>query len=140
MAVQYFYEEVDFKLPNPRKTSQWIADAIRIEKGSLGDVSYIFCNDEFLLDLNLKYLNHSTLTDIITFDLSDNLSDEISGEIYISLERVTENAEKYKVSFIHELHSVLIHGILHLLGYSHKNEAEKALMRKKEEAYLSLRK
>ncbi|MEQ9592455.1 MAG: rRNA maturation RNase YbeY [Cyclobacteriaceae bacterium] len=140
MAVRYFYEEVNFKLPHPRKTSQWIADTVKKEKGSLGDVSYVFCKDSFLLELNQKHLNHDTLTDIIAFDLSDESSEGISGEIYISLERVAENAEKYDAAFMQELHRVLIHGILHLLGYSDKTEAEKVLMRKKEEAYLSLRK
>ncbi len=100
-------------------------------------ISYIFCSDEFLLKLNQQYLNHDTLTDILTFTLSESSLDIVS-EIYISIERVEENALKLRVPFITELYRVMIHGILHLCGYSDQTEIEKARMRKKEDHYLAL--
>ena len=100
-------------------------------------VSYVFCSDEFLLKLNQEYLKHDTLTDILTFTLS-NSSLDVVAEIYISIERVTENAEKLKTPFITELNRVMIHGILHLCGYSDHTKEEKAQMRTKEDYYLSL--
>lgn len=141
MAVRFFSEEVPFKLAHPRITTNWIKKAIEMEKGALGELNYIFCSDAYLLSINQSYLNHNTLTDIITFDYREKGNKEaISGDIYISLERVEENAQKFQVSFDLELHRVIIHGVLHLLGYKDKKTADKALMRKKEEAYLSLRK
>jgi probable rRNA maturation factor len=105
----------------------------------INEINYIFCSDSYLLSLNKGFLKHNTLTDIITFDNSEGTG-SMEGEIYISIERVKENATKYDVSFEDELNRVMIHGILHLLGYKDKKPSEKALMRKKEEAYLSLRK
>jgi len=99
-------------------------------------LSYIFCSDKYLLSINQKYLNHNTLTDIVTFDLAEDA--EIEGEIYISVERVKENAVKYAVDFEEELHRVIIHGLLHLIGYKDKTASQKAQMRKKEQACLSL--
>lgn len=139
MATRFFSEEISFKLPHPRKTSSWIRDTIIKEKGQPGDLNYIFCSDQYLLSINQQYLNHNTLTDIITFDYSEGGS-VISGDIYISIERVEENARHFGVSLDEELHRVIIHGALHLLGYKDKKSGDKALMRKKEEAYLSLRK
>lgn len=98
-------------------------------------ISYIFCNDEFLLKLNQQYLNHNTLTDILTFTLS-NSGLPLVSEIYISLDRVNENAGNLNIPFIHELYRVMIHGILHLCGYSDHSTAEKLLMREKEDFYL----
>lgn len=139
MAIHFFAEDVAYKLPRPRKTSQWIKAVILKEKGVLSEINYIFCSDQYLLDLNLEYLRHNTLTDIITFDYSDRKKG-IAGDIFISTERVEENARKFARPFDEELHRVLVHGVLHLLGYKDKKTADKALMRKKEEAYLSLRK
>lgn len=139
MVVRFFSEEITFKLPHPRKTSNWIKEAIRMEKGHLGELNYIFCSDQYLLSINQRYLNHNTLTDIITFGNSEK-GGPVSGEIYISIERVKENSKYFEVSFNDELHRVIIHGVLHLLGYKDKKSSDKALMRKKEEAYLSLRK
>ena len=139
MAIHFFAEGIDFKLPHPRKTSQWIKEVIRREGASPGDINYIFCSDAYLLAINKAYLKHSTFTDIITFDLGDEASAAvISGEIYISVERVRENAIKFARPWYEELHRVIIHGVLHLLKYSDKGRASKALMRKKEEACLSL--
>jgi rRNA maturation RNase YbeY len=111
-----------------------------LEKKVLSNINYIFCSDDFLRVINIQYLNHDSYTDIITFNTgSDSGSGVIDGEIYISVPRVTDNAKKYKVEFNDELHRVIIHGVLHLIGYGDKNPHEKSLMRKKENAYLSLR-
>jgi rRNA maturation RNase YbeY len=111
----------------------------KTEKKEIGDLTYVFCSDDYLLSLNQQFLKHNTLTDIITFDYSEGKK-ELSGEIYISIDRVADNAAKFKTDFQDELHRVMIHGVLHLAGYKDKKPAEKALMRKKEEACLSLRK
>ncbi len=138
-SVRFFQEDVNYSLPHPRKTATWIKEVLRIEKRSKAEINYIFCTDKYLSGLNKDFLNHSTLTDIITFDNS-NGSTAIDADIYISIERVTENATKFKNSLDDELHRVMIHGVLHLLGFKDKKSAEKALMRKKEDACLSLRK
>lgn len=138
-SIRFFSEDTDFSIPHPRKTSTWIKAVIDKEKKRLADVNYIFCTDKYLLNLNKDFLNHDTLTDIITFDNSVQKG-VIEAEIYISIERVLDNAVKFKVPFDEELHRVIIHGVLHLMGYKDKKPAEKALMRKKEEACLSLRK
>ncbi|MBI3221003.1 MAG: rRNA maturation RNase YbeY [Bacteroidetes bacterium] len=138
-AIQFFSEDISFTLAKPRRTSNWIKRIAQKEKREVRDVSYIFCSDVYLLELNQQYLNHNTLTDIITFDYSEGAK-QLEGEIYISIDRVKENAEKFKVSFQDELDRVMIHGVLHLIGYKDKKPADKALMRKKEEASLSLRK
>jgi probable rRNA maturation factor len=138
MASLFFLSEgIDFKLHHPRKTSSWIKSTIKKEKRSLSTLTFIFCSDRYLHSLNVTYLHHKTLTDIITFDYSTD-ANRIEGEIYISVERVMENAPKFKNSFNKELHRVIIHGVLHLLGYNDKRSSEKAQIRKKEEAYLSL--
>ena len=138
MPIRFFYEEVDFKLKHPTKVRQWITKSAKKEKRQISEVNYIFCSDKYLLSLNQDYLKHNTLTDIITFDNSEGSM--IAGEIYISIERVGENAAKYDSGLTDELHRVMIHGILHLCGYKDKRPLEKTLMRKKEDAYLSLRK
>jgi rRNA maturation RNase YbeY len=137
-AVNFFSQDIPFKLPHPRKTSSWIQKVIRKEKGRLKNLNYIFCSDEDLREINIEYLKHRTYTDIITFDVSDDRA-YLEGEIFISIDRVQENALKLNVPFIDELHRVLIHGVLHLLGYSDKTIPNKKEMRKKEDAYLSLR-
>ena len=139
MPIRFFSSDIDFVLDHPRKTSKWINETALKEKSTVKEVNYIFCSDDYLLTLNQDYLQHNTLTDIITFDYSLSKK-ELEGEIYISIDRVNENAIKFKRSFEDELHRVIIHGVLHLIGYKDKKNADKALMRKKEEAYLSLRK
>ena len=136
MPIRFFSEEVDLKIKNPTKVRRWILESAKKEKCRISDVNYIFCSDKYLLRLNKEFLGHTTLTDIITFDYSEG--SDISGEIYISTERVAENALKFKSDFTVELHRVMIHGILHLCGYKDKRPSEKTLMRKKEDAYLSL--
>jgi probable rRNA maturation factor len=137
-AVNYFFQNTSFKLPFPRKTSSWIQAAVKKEKRKLTGLNFIFCSDEELLKINREYLNHDTYTDIITFDNSEN-SGRIEGDIFISIERVTENADRLKTKFQDELNRVMIHGVLHLLGYSDKTDSKTKEMRKKEDVYLSLR-
>jgi len=138
MPIRFFSEDTDFALAHPRKTSAWISQTARKEKSEIKEINYIFCSDSFLLDLNQDYLEHDTLTDIITFDYSASKKD-LEGEIYISIDRVSENAFKFKRDFEEELHRVIIHGVLHLAGYKDKKPSDKAIMRKKEDTYLSLR-
>jgi len=133
----YYNYETDFKLDNEKEITLWITNTIQEENGTLEEVSYIFCDDEYLVKKNVKYLNHNTLTDIISFDYS--VGKQISGDIFISIERVKENATTFKVAFKDELHRVIIHGILHYCGYKDKTEADKKIMRSKENYYLSQR-
>ncbi|MFM7858357.1 MAG: rRNA maturation RNase YbeY [Flammeovirgaceae bacterium] len=137
MPISFFTEQIPFKINHPRKTSKWIDLVVKKEKKTIGELSYIFCSDDFLLSLNQQFLKHNTLTDVITFDFSEGKT--LIGEIYISIERVTENAKKFHVTFQNELDRVMIHGVLHLAGYKDKKPAEKEQMRRKEEACLSLR-
>lgn len=138
-TTRFFSEEITFKLTHPRKTSLWIKFVIQKEKKSLGKINFVFCNDAYLLQINQDYLNHNSYTDIITFDSSET-KDLIEGEIYISIERIQENSVSFQAAFDDELHRVIIHGVLHLVGYSDKTDAKRLRMRRKEDAYLSLRK
>ncbi len=138
-SLNFFYNEIRFKLKNQRKVTSWIKKVVKKESASIQEINYVFCSDSYLLSLNQGFLKHNTLTDIITFDNSEEAS-VLEGEIYISVERVKENAKKYNVPFEDELSRVMIHGVLHLLGYKDKKPNEKALMRKKEQACLSLHK
>ena len=137
-SLHFFEEEINFKLPHPRKTSNWIKKSIEQEKQKLLELNFIFCSDEYLKGINIRFLDHKTYTDIVTFDTSEN-SGLIQGDIFISVDRVRENAIKFNTGFDEELHRVIIHGVLHLIGYSDKSPQKKAAMRKKEDAYLSLR-
>ncbi|WP_242158063.1 rRNA maturation RNase YbeY [Aestuariivivens sediminis] len=133
--IDYNYE-TDFKLDNELEISNWISKVIGLEGCSEGDISYIFCDDAYLHKLNVEFLNHDTLTDIISFDYS--IGKIIQGDIYISVERVAENAGTFGVAFHNELLRVMIHGILHYCGYTDKHETDKANMRAKETHYLNL--
>lgn len=135
--ITFFMEEVKFNLRHKRKIRDWIIKSIENEEYKVGILNYILTNDNILLQLNKEYLRHHTLTDIITFDLSEE-SGEISGDIFISLDRAKENAREYKVTLKSELNRLMIHGVLHLIGYKDKSAEEKELMREKEEFYLSL--
>jgi len=130
------HAENNFLIKAPQTLKTWITKSVLKEGAAIGDINIIFCDDAFLLIKNKKYLNHSSLTDILTFDFSTDKS--LSGDIFISTERVKENATKYNVPFNNELNRVIIHGVLHLLGYKDKTEKEKKIMRKKEDFYLSL--
>src|SRR5258707_4168484 len=133
MPIRFFSEEIEFKIVNPRKVKSWLVRSANRERREIADVNFIFCSDHYLLKLNQEYLKHSTLTDIITFDYSKGK--ELSAEIFISVERVADNSQKFKSGFVEELHRVMIHGILHLCGYKDKSQVDKVLMRKKEDAY-----
>lgn len=136
--IHFFTEEIEFKIPHPRKTSRWVKEIIKSEKAALRELNFIFCSDHYLQKLNLQYLKHKTFTDIVTFDNSDG-SEQLEGDIFISIDRIKDNALKFGTSFDEELHRVIIHGVFHLIGYSDKTEESKALMRKKEDVALSLR-
>ena len=137
MAIIFSVEEISFNLKEKNKIKRWIKNIIENEGKKLGEISYIFCSDEYLLDINQKYLEHNTYTDIITFDYTEN-SNIISGDIFVSIDRVKENSIKFKVTFEEELRRVLIHGILHLLGYPDKKPSEEKKMREKENEALLL--
>jgi len=117
------------------QNKKWLNQVISNEAKEEGDITYIFCDDDYLLEKNIRFLNHNTLTDVITFDYCEGNS--VSGDIFISIERVKENSEGFKVDFLTELNRVMVHGLLHLLGYKDKTERESNLMRKKENYYLS---
>ncbi|MGB3776429.1 MAG: rRNA maturation RNase YbeY [Leeuwenhoekiella sp.] len=131
-----FNSQNEFSLDNPKAHSQWIINIAEEEGFEIDGLSYVFCSDEFLLDLNMKYLDHDTLTDIITFDYSTGQL--LNGEIYISTDRVLENAGQFNVAFEMELHRVMAHGILHLCGFKDKSDVEKKTMRGKEDYYVDL--
>lgn len=135
--INYFSEDIDFALESEDKISAWLKDVCFREDYKIDNLNYIFCSDEYLHEMNVSYLSHDTLTDIITFDngVKPHL---IEGDIFISIDRVKENANTFGVPFIQELQRVIAHGLLHLLGYKDKSDAEKKEMRKREEACLSL--
>jgi probable rRNA maturation factor len=138
MAIHFSSFRTRFKLSHPKKTSAWIEKVVKAEKSNVGSLSYVFCTDKYLLGINQQYLNHNTLTDIITFDFKEPGSKAIDGEIYISVQRVRENARSLGVDFSFELHRVIIHGILHLLGYKDKGSKNEKDMRMMEDKYLRL--
>ena len=130
-----FFSNTSFRLANKDRISLWLLDVIKNEEKSLNEISYNFCSDSELLKVNKEFLNHDTLTDIITFDYS-GLSG-LSGEVLISTERVKENAQEFSQVFNVELRRVMVHGVLHLCGFKDKTDAEKRLMTEKEDFYLS---
>ena len=136
--IHFFKEDIRFRLLNQQPLRNWIARVVRQHKFHLDEINYIFCSDEYLLRLNIKFLNHHFYTDIITFDNSDE-SKKISGDIFISYDRVKANAEKFNVSLKDELNRVMIHGVLHLLGYSDKTKKDQEAMRQLENDFLGKR-
>jgi probable rRNA maturation factor len=136
-TIYFFSEEINFNLPKKKKTKEWINKILLVENKELGNLNFVFCSDKYLCEINLKYLNHDFLTDIITFDFSEK-SNEISGDLFISIERVKENSRTYNSSFISELYRVIGHGVLHLIGYNDKTPEEALIIRSKEDYYLSL--
>ncbi|PRX51586.1 rRNA maturation RNase YbeY [Salegentibacter salegens] len=131
-----FYSENDFEFQEEKSFDTWIRKVISSEEKQLGEINYIFCDDYYLYKINLKFLEHDSYTDIISFDNSEG--NELNGDIFISTDRVTENAKEYNVDFSEELKRVMIHGILHLCGYGDKTESEAALMRQKEDEKIAL--
>ncbi|MGO4817182.1 rRNA maturation RNase YbeY [Flavobacterium sp. W22_SRS_FP1] len=131
-----FNYESEFTLDNEEALSVWIAEVIESEKKNEGEINYIFCDDEYLHKINLEYLSHDNLTDVISFDYT--MGNEISGDIFISVERVQDNASDFKVSFETELMRVMVHGVLHYCGYKDKGEENQLVMRSKEDEKLAL--
>lgn len=126
-----FNYESDFQLDNEQQFEDWISRVIASEDKEEGEISYIFCDDEYLHKINVEYLNHDDLTDIISFDYSEG--NVLHGDIFISIERVRDNANDFKVPFEEELKRVIIHGVLHYCGYKDKSEKDEAVMRSKED-------
>jgi rRNA maturation RNase YbeY len=135
--INFFPEGVKYDLKDKRKIRHWIIQAIENEKHKLGALNFIFTSDDILFELNQQYLGHKTLTDIITFDLSESKT-KIEGDIYISIDRARENASSFNVTIGKEVLRLIIHGVLHLVGYKDKTREEKDGMRAKEDYYLSL--
>ncbi|MEX0315936.1 MAG: rRNA maturation RNase YbeY [Allomuricauda sp.] len=131
-----FHYESEFQLEGKTKYSDWITRVIVSEDFLVGQIDYIFCSDEYLLNINQEYLNHDTFTDIITFDYSEGRV--LSGDIFVSDERVRENAKEFKVQFENELLRVMSHGVLHLMGYGDKGDDERKVMRRKEDEKIKL--
>lgn len=134
--ISFFYEEINFILPYIRKTKAWIKTIINQEKFESEQINFIFCSDSYLHGLNVEYLNHDTYTDIVTFDYSEGRC--LEGDIYISIDRVKENAQNLNIDFFEELKRVMAHGVLHMMGYGDKTQKEQKLMRLKEDSCLSL--
>jgi probable rRNA maturation factor len=135
-AVHFFTEDINFTLKDKRIIKAWIKATIAAESYELEELNFIFCSDEYLLRINQDYLNHDTYTDVITFDNSEGFK-IITGDIFISIDRIKENAKDLDVPVTQELCRVMIHGTLHLLGYLDKKKADKALMTSKEDHYLA---
>lgn len=136
MAIRFSVQSGTFELAEEEKVRRWLAEVVVRRGKTVGNINYLFCDDEYLIEVNRHYLNHDTYTDIITFDYV--VGGLVSGDIMISVERVGENAGQYGVPFEQELHRVIVHGVLHLLGQGDKSDAEAAEMRRQEEQALSL--
>ena len=134
--ISYFLEDTNFKFNTRRRTSRWLKSVAEIENRSIGEINIIFCSDPYILDLNIKSLNHHFFTDIITFDYCEG--DILSGDWYISVDTVRANAEFYNNDFDNELYRVIVHGLLHLIGYDDHSDEEIAVMRSKEDFCLNL--
>ena len=131
--IEFQHIDIPVKI-NYQQTTRWLNNVIINENKTIGEIVFVFCTDEFLLAKNIKHLNHDFLTDVITFDYcNDNL---IAGDVLISTERVEENARTYEVTFLKELQRVMVHGLLHLLGYNDKTKKEREMMQRKEDYYL----
>lgn len=135
--ISYYTQDIDFTFKNKAANSQWLKVVAESEIRRLGQISIIFCSDNYILDINMKYLQHDYFTDIITFDYCKG--DKLSGDLFISIDSVRENARTYGVEFLEELYRVMVHGLLHLIGYDDHTKAQKVQMRAKEDYYLSLR-
>ena len=135
--ILYYYEDVDFVFKNKTLNNRWLRLVAESEIKRIGDISIIFCSDNYILDINQRYLQHDYFTDIITFDYCEG--DKLSGDLFISIDSVKENAMEYGSEFSDELNRVIVHGILHLIGYDDHTEEDVKVMRSKEDYYLSLR-
>lgn len=137
-SILFHSEGIPFVLKQKAEIRKWIRSTIESENHRCGDISFIFCSDDYLIEMNIQYLNHDTLTDIITFDNSEEKG-LIEGDVFISIDRIRDNSSQFNTSERDELHRVIIHGILHLLGYSDKGKEHKANMTAKENYYLEAR-
>ncbi len=135
--ISYYFQDTDFVFRDRRKTGEWLRIAAESEIFRIGDISIIFCSDNYILDINQKFLQHDYFTDIITFDYCKG--DRLSGDLFISVDSVRENAVEFGTEFKDELNRVIIHGLLHLIGYDDHTEEDIKMMRSKENYYLSLR-
>lgn len=131
------FQFIETKISSIKKNKDWLKKVVSIEKQQLGEIAFVFCTDDYLLKKNIQFLKHKTLTDVITFDYCEG--DKISGDILISVDRVQENSEIFNVDFLNELDRVMVHGLLHLLGYTDKNKQDAKIMRSKEDFYLSIK-
>jgi rRNA maturation RNase YbeY len=134
MGINFSFQTT-FTLKNRRVLKQWIKNTIEANNKEMGDISYIFCSDDQLLDINKEFLNHDYYTDVITFDYSE--TENVSGDIFISIDRIRDNAKILELSYLDELHRVIIHGVLHLLGFKDKTKEESKNMRRLEDECLS---
>ena len=135
--ISYFYEDTKFVFKGRQRNNRWLRLVAESEIRRMGDLSIVFCSDNYILDMNIKYLQHDFFTDIITFDYCEG--EKISGDLFISVDSVRENALLYGATFEEELNRVMVHGVLHLIGYDDHTKAEQKTMREKENYYLSLR-
>lgn len=136
--VRYFFEDTDFVFKPKKINNLWLKTVAESEVKKIGQINIIFCSDNYILDINQKYLQHDYFTDIITFDYCEN--DVLSGDLFISVDSVRENAIFYKTEFTDELNRVIVHGVLHLIGYDDHSDEDIKMMRSKENYYLELRK
>ena len=135
--VRYYCEDIKFLFKNRQANNRWLKMVAGSEIKTLGDISIIFCSDNYILDVNLRYLHHDYFTDVITFDYCEG--DKLSGDLFISIDSVRENAVEFGTEFDEELHRVIVHGVLHLIGYDDHTPEDQKVMRAKEDYYLSLR-
>ncbi len=135
--VRYYCEDIKFLLKNKIANNRWLKMVAGSEIRTLGDISIIFCSDNYILDVNIRYLHHDYFTDVITFDYCEG--DKLSGDLFISIDSVRENAIEFGTEFDEELHRVMVHGLLHLIGYDDHTPEDRKVMRAKEDYYLSLR-
>lgn len=135
--VRYYCEDIKFLFKNKQANNRWLKMVAGSEIKTLGDISIIFCSDNYILDVNLRYLHHDYFTDVITFDYCEG--DKLSGDLFISVDSVRENAVEFGTEFDEELHRVIVHGVLHLIGYDDHTPEDQKVMRAKEDYYLSLR-
>ena len=135
--INFHTEEIDFKVLNPIKTKRWLKSVIESEGFELLEINYIFCNDKYLHKINVEYLEHDTLTDIITFDNSEE-DQLIEGDIFVSIERIIDNTQDFNTTFEQEFKRVIVHGVLHLCGYFDKTDEDEKQMRDKENYYIRL--
>lgn len=137
MPIQFASQNILFVLNNKKAIKEWIKKVVVAEKKQVGQINYVFLSDSDLLKLNIEFLNHKTYTDIITFDY--NAGEKVNADIFISVDRVRENASKFQTTFMDELHRVMVHGILHLCGYKDKTKKHRTEMRQREEYWLKKR-